>query len=66
MKSRFFQELLTIGSNDLERAQRLGVSQRTITRYRRGILPPPIRNLMRYPSLLRALAEDSENNQREA
>lgn len=56
----FTRVLRDIGSNHPERATTLDVSTKTIARYLDGDLPEPILKLMRYPALLRALAEDAE------
>jgi hypothetical protein len=42
-----------------ELAARLGISEDTLIRYRRGVLPRNIRRLARFPALLAALARDS-------
>lgn len=41
-------------------AERLGVSQDTLLRYRHGALPWCVRQLGLFPALLRALARDAE------
>jgi hypothetical protein len=54
----FTQALNDLGKNDQERAQALGVPQRTLTRYKAGDLPRTLLILARHPRLLSALAED--------
>lgn len=55
----FIIALMSLGRNDQERAQVLGVSTKSIGRYRDGLLPEPIRRMMRYPFLIEALAADA-------
>jgi len=55
----FITQLMMLGNNDIERADKLGTSIKTISRYRNGILPKPITQLMQHPDLLHALAEDA-------
>ena len=59
----FQRELRALGP---ESAAILNVTPRTITRYRKGDLPYHIQKLMRYPSLLRALADDAETAEQSA
>ncbi len=62
MLTKFQETLLSLGRNDIERAQRLGVSLRSITRYKQYTapeLPEPLSRLMRVPELLEALANDA-------
>ena len=56
----FKTQLLALGKSDRERSEKLGVSKKTISRYRDGILPEPLSKLMRYPSLLQALFLDAQ------
>lgn len=53
---------------DTERAlaERLGVSEDTLLRYRRGALPWCVRQLGLFPALLRALARDAERSDAES
>jgi hypothetical protein len=56
---RFVAALIALGKTDGERARKLGVSTKTIARYRAEQLPDPVDNLLKYPHLLRELAEDA-------
>lgn len=56
---RFITALMALGKNDRERAERLGVSTKTVARYRAGQIPDPVEHLLQYPHLLRELAEDA-------
>jgi hypothetical protein len=56
----FRAALVAAGRNDRERCQTLGLHLRTLTRYKAGILPPPIPEFMQHPELLTALARDAE------
>lgn len=59
MLTNFTQEINAAGSTDNERANNLGISMRTLYRYKSGTLPA-LRWLLQHPSLLRALADDAE------
>lgn len=65
MLKKFIEELDKLGSNDRERAEKLGLSSRSITRYKAGHLPPAIVRLMRYPNLLIALADATSPEEQE-
>lgn len=56
----FVDALKRLAKNDPERAQKLGVSPRTLTRYRAGQLPPPLDQMIDYPDLLSALLSDAQ------
>lgn len=56
----FSRELQALGCNDIERAEALNVSTKTIERYRAADLPEPVLKLLRAPKLLYALAADAE------
>lgn len=45
----FIIALMSLGCNDQERAQVLGVSTKSIGRYRDGLLPDPIQRMMKHP-----------------
>lgn len=53
----FLEALDRLGANDAERAKVLGVSTRTITRWRRGDLPAAVQAVVR-PELLAGLLLD--------
>jgi hypothetical protein len=55
----FRAALVAVGRNDPERCRALGLNPRTLTRYKAGMLPPPIPQFMRRPELLTALAQDA-------
>lgn len=59
----FTNALLALGKTDRERAQALGVSVRSVTRYKVAELLPQAERLMAHPKLLRALADDAERLQ---
>lgn len=59
----FSRALTELGSNDTERARALGVTAKSIERYRAGKLPKIIKGLMRNPELLLQLAHDAANHQ---
>lgn len=61
MYPTFAQYLQSLGRNDVERAEALNVSTKTIERYRASDLPDSVIKLLRAPQLLRALADDAEN-----
>ncbi len=56
----FTAALLALGSTDVERAKALGVSMRSISRYKAGEQLPRLECLMPHPQLLHALATDAE------
>lgn len=56
----FRAALAAVGRTDRERCRALGLNQRTLTRYKAGMLPPPIPQFMRRPEILTALAQDAE------
>lgn len=56
---RFVAALMALGKTDGERARKLGVSTKTIARYRAEQIPDPVDHLLQYPHLLRELAEDA-------
>lgn len=58
----FTQALNDLGKNDQERAEALGIPQRTLTRYKAGDLPRPVLRLARQPDLLSALIKDISEN----
>lgn len=58
--SRFTKELMAIGTTEQDLSKALGLSLKTIHRYRSGKLPKLLVRLQRYPRLLRALADDAE------
>lgn len=53
----------SLGTTDRIRAQRLGVSVRTVTDYKAGKYPRIIDTLVRNPILLEALMRDVQNQQ---
>lgn len=55
----FIIALMSLGCNDQERARALGISTKSIGRYRDGLLPEPLRRMMQYPILIEALAADA-------
>jgi hypothetical protein len=57
----FTNALLSLGPNDRERAEKLGIPIRTFMDYKAGRLPWHVIRLMR-PDLLRALAQDAEQS----
>jgi transcriptional regulator with XRE-family HTH domain len=61
MLSHFNRELDRLRGlgTEQELAARLGISDDTLVRYRRGVFPHTIRRLARFPALLAALARDS-------
>jgi hypothetical protein len=61
----FRKELILLGQSDKERAEKLGVVPKTIERYRKGILPKAILGFYSCPDLLRALADDAEQAEKE-
>ncbi|MBK9944350.1 MAG: hypothetical protein IPP13_22345 [Kouleothrix sp.] len=60
MFPNFARELQLLGISDVERANALDVSTKTIERYRAAHLPEPLMKLLRAPQLLRALAQDAD------
>jgi transcriptional regulator with XRE-family HTH domain len=58
--NNFQQALKELGPTDRERAERLGVTIRTITRYKREEILPNTERLLTIPTMLRALAADAE------
>lgn len=56
----FTKALLKLGATDVERAQALGVSLRSFTRYKNGRALPKAECLMPHPRLLKALVADAE------
>lgn len=60
MLKHFHAALKLLGKNDQERAKRLGVSLRSIGRYKTDI-PEPVARLMNAPELFEALAKDARN-----
>lgn len=60
MFPNFARELQLLGISDVERANALDVSTKTIERYRAADLPEPLMKLLRAPQLLRALAQDAD------
>lgn len=61
MLSHFNRELDRLRGlgTEQELAARLGISDDTLVRYRRGVFPRTIRRLACFPALLAALARDS-------
>lgn len=66
MYNNFHEELLKIGKDNKERAELLGVTTKSIARYKSGQLPSILQKMQRYPQLLRALADDADITQKEA
>lgn len=62
MLGNFNQAITAAGSTDEERAAALGISVRTLYRYKTGQLPD-LRRLLRHPGLLRAILMDAEQQQ---
>jgi hypothetical protein len=63
--SRFHAVLHQLGANDTERAERLGVTTRTLTNWRKS-LPKHVIRLAQEPELLKALADDASEDQEQA
>jgi hypothetical protein len=59
----FAKQITLLGANDTERSQKLGVSTKTITRYRNGVLPEFLVKLTNNPSLIQALYKDVSEEQ---
>jgi hypothetical protein len=62
----FTQALNNLGRNDQERAERLGIPVRTLTRYKAGKLPRSLLIWVNNPTalqILHALASDAQNLQ---
>lgn len=59
----FTRALRDLGKNDKERAQLLGLTTKSVERYRAGKLPKAVRGLLSNPTLLEALEKDASNNQ---
>jgi hypothetical protein len=64
-QSIFLLELSKLGQTDKQRSMALGVTTKTIERYRAGQLPSIIVKMKKFPRLLHALAEDAENAEAE-
>jgi hypothetical protein len=56
----FLLALMGLGGTDRERAAALGVSIKSLARYRNGHIPAPLLRLAQHPHVLRALAADIE------
>jgi hypothetical protein len=59
----FRNSLQALGKSERDQAQALDMPVRTIRNYKSGRLPIQITRLMRQPLLLRALADDAEQQQ---
>lgn len=59
--AQFQNELAKLGANDSERAQVLGVNNKTVERLRCS-LPSTLAPLLRYPQLLQAILNDLKTN----
>ena len=57
----FLLALMALGGTDRERAAALGISIKSLARYRDGHIPAPLVRLAQHPHLLRALAADIEH-----
>lgn len=55
----FTKALLALGKTDNERAKVLGVSVRSVLRYKANTVLPNVEQLLPHPSLLHALAADA-------
>jgi hypothetical protein len=55
---RFLEAIGRLGKNDKERAAKLGLTTRALTKWRHE-LPGPIARLMCSPELIEALADDA-------
>lgn len=54
---------MALGTNDAQRSAVLGIPQRSLQKWRGGKLPTNLQRLLGHPDLLRALADDAEQQQ---
>jgi transcriptional regulator with XRE-family HTH domain len=54
----FKAALLRLGATNRERAERLGVSERTLAYYLRGVMLPPVEKVKQFPEVDQALTLD--------
>lgn len=62
---QFTQALNNLGRTDAERAEKLGIPVRTLTRYKSGQLPKSILIWQNYPEILYAFLNDTKECQQE-